>query len=63
MAHLVRYVVLESTPVTVVEPITSSYPLFTLLLSFLFIREREIFTKRAILGTASILTGIFVYYC
>ncbi len=63
LAHLVRYVVLESTPVTVVEPITSSYPLFTLLLSFLFIRGREIFTKRAILGTASILTGIFVYYC
>ncbi len=62
-AHLVRYIVLEYTPVTVVEPITSSYPLFTIALSFLFIREKEIFTKRALLGTASILAGIFVYYC
>ncbi len=63
LAHLVRYVVLKDTPVTVVEPITSSYPLFTLALSFIFLREKEVFTKRAILGTASILAGIFVYYC
>lgn len=62
IAHLLRYVVLKDVPVTVVEPITSSYPLFTLLLSAIFLREGEIFTLRSITGTLLILGGIYVYY-
>lgn len=60
--HLVRYIALKDVPVTVVEPITSSYPLFTLLLSAIFLREREIFTLRSILGTLLILAGVHIYY-
>jgi len=57
LAHFIRYVVLKDVPVTVVEPITSSYPLFTLLLSAMFLREREVFTARSITGTILILAG------
>lgn len=62
VAHLIRYMALKEVPVTVVEPITSSYPLFTLLLSAVFLREGEIFTARSIAGTMLILAGIYVYY-
>ena len=61
-AHFVRYVVLKDLPVTVVEPITSSYPLFTVVLTFILLREREIFTTRSLLGTFLILAGIYSYY-
>lgn len=60
--HLLRYIALKDVPVTVVEPITSSYPLFTLLLSAIFLREGEIFTLRSITGTLLILAGIYIYY-
>ncbi|WP_202318921.1 DMT family transporter [Archaeoglobus neptunius] len=60
--HLVRYTVLVDLPVTVVEPITSAYPLFTVLLTFIFLREKEVFTIPSIVGTLLILTGIYSYY-
>ncbi len=62
VAHFIRYVALKDVPVTIVEPITSSYPLFTLLLSAIFLREGEVFTARAIAGTLLILTGIYIHY-
>jgi len=61
-AHLLRYVVLKDTPVTVVEPVTSSYPLFTLLLSAIFLKEGEMFSAKSLAGTLLILTGIYIYY-
>ncbi len=62
IGHLVRYISLKDFPVAVVEPITSIYPLFTILLSYLFIRESEVFSREAILGTVLILAGINVYF-
>ncbi|MEM4291101.1 MAG: DMT family transporter [Archaeoglobaceae archaeon] len=60
LAHMVRYIVLKDTPVTVIEPITSSHPLFTLVLTAIFLRRLEVFSRRSILGTISIMTGIYV---
>ena len=62
VAHLIRYIVLRDLPVTVVEPISSAYPLFTVILTSILLREREIFTFNSLLGTASIMTGIYLYY-
>ncbi len=61
-AHLVRYVCLHSLPVVIVEPITSAYPLFTLVLSYIFIREREVFTLRSIAGAIAIVAGVNLYF-
>ncbi len=62
LANFLRYVVLKDLPVTVVEPITSAYPLFTVILTFILLREREVFTTRSLLGTFLILVGIYSYY-
>lgn len=60
LAHMIRYVVLKDTPVTVVEPITSSHPLFTLLITAIFLKRIEVFSKRSIVGTILVMTGIYV---
>lgn len=60
LAHMIRYVVLKDTPVTVVEPITSSHPLFTLLITAIFLKRIEVFSKRSIAGTILIMAGIYV---
>lgn len=62
LGHLVRYVTLSYLPVAVVEPITSTYPLFTILLSYLFMRESEVFSKDVILGAIFIVAGVNVYF-
>ncbi|MCF8885468.1 MAG: DMT family transporter [Aigarchaeota archaeon] len=62
LGHLLRYIVLKDEAVTFVESIISSHPLFTLLLSSIFLRKIEIFTIQSILGTILILTGIYILY-
>jgi len=59
IAHLIRYMVLKYEPVTVVEPITSTHPLFTLFFTAAFLREKEVFTFRSIFGTFAVIIGIY----
>jgi uncharacterized membrane protein len=52
------YAALLSGTVVIVTPILNATPLFALLLTFLFLREREPFTPRVIVGTALLVAGI-----
>ncbi|RLI74276.1 hypothetical protein DRO97_06105 [Archaeoglobales archaeon] len=60
--HFLRYYELIKMPVSVVEPVFSIYPLFTIILSYVFLKEKEIFSLRVVLGTISILLGINFYF-
>ncbi len=62
LGHLVRYFCLRFLPIAVIEPITSIYPLFTILLSYIFIRESEVFGKEVILGAILIVVGANIYF-
>lgn len=62
LGHFLRYYELIKMPVSVVEPILSIYPLFTILLSYLFLKKEEIFSLRVVLGTAFILAGVNFYF-
>lgn len=59
VAHAIRYIALKDTPVTVIEPITSSHPFFTLLITAIFLKRLEVFSKQSIAGTISIMLGIY----
>ena len=60
--HFLRYYELIRMPVSIVEPVLSIYPLFTIILSYIFLKEKEIFSLRVVLGTISILIGINFYF-
>jgi len=60
--HYLRYYELARLPVSVVEPVLSTYPLFTFLLSYIFIRNIETFSLRTILGAICIIGGINIYF-
>lgn len=62
LGHLIRYICLYNFQISVVESVTSSYPMFTLALSYLFLREREVFSFNVIIGAVLILLGINVYF-
>ena len=49
---------LSQLPVTVVAPISSAYPLVTVILVLLFLRRHEVVSWRTILGAALIVAGI-----
>ncbi len=59
IGHLLRYYALSIYPVSVVEPILSVYPLFTLIFSYIFIRNIEFFDRRIILGSVLIVVGVY----
>jgi drug/metabolite transporter (DMT)-like permease len=56
---LAMYAALARSPVSVVSPLVASYPLFTLALSALFLRE-ERFGARVLLGVALTVAGVIV---
>ncbi|MCS7121781.1 MAG: DMT family transporter [Archaeoglobaceae archaeon] len=62
LGHLVRYLSLENYPVILVEPITSSYPLFTILFSYFLAKELEIFSFRIVFGATMVVLGISLYF-
>lgn len=62
LGHLVRYISLESYPVVIVEPLTSSYPLFTILFSYLLAKEFEKFNFKIIAGALLVFLGISLYF-
>lgn len=51
---------LSQLPVTVVAPISSAYPLVTVVLVLLFLRRHEVISWRTILGAALIVSGIVI---
>jgi|Deesub1362B_J571_1020462.scaffolds.fasta_scaffold00047_15 drug/metabolite transporter (DMT)-like permease len=62
VGHYLRYDALMTVPVSVVEPVLSIYPLFTILLTYVFIRELESFSFRVIAGAVLIILGIEIYF-
>jgi drug/metabolite transporter (DMT)-like permease len=51
---------LSQLPVTVVAPISSAYPLVTVVLVLLFLRRTEVISWRTILGATLIVLGIIL---
>lgn len=62
LGQLVRYVSLETYPVVLVEPITSSYPLFTILFSYFLAKEFERFELKITVGAILVFLGISLYF-
>ena len=56
---LAMYAALARSPVSVVSPLAATYPLFTLALSALFLRE-ERFGARVLAGVALTVAGVIV---
>lgn len=52
------YLALQLGTVVIVTPLMNTTPLFVLLLSFLFFREEELFTRRVLSGTVGIVAGV-----
>jgi drug/metabolite transporter (DMT)-like permease len=51
---------LSVLPVTVVAPISSTFPLVTVLLVLIFLRRSEVITWRTMLGAALIVAGVIL---
>ena len=49
---------LSKLPVVIVSPISATYPLVTVVLVRIFLRESERITRRTILGAALIVSGV-----
>jgi len=56
-AQLMRYIALSSAPVSIVAPLFNTSPIFALLLSFVFNRRLEIFSRTVIAGTVLVVAG------
>ncbi|UVE51031.1 DMT family transporter [Haloferax larsenii] len=54
------YAALSLGQVTVVTPIFNASPLFVLLLTGLFVRDGELFSKRVLVGTVTIVAGVAI---
>lgn len=54
------YGAVASGEVSVIVPITCTYPLFTLFFSYLFVADREEINKRIISGTIFIIIGVIL---
>ena len=51
---------LSTLPVTIVAPISSAYPLVTVLLVLIFLRQSEIVSWRTMAGAALIVAGVIL---
>ncbi|AEA47092.1 DMT family transporter [Archaeoglobus veneficus] len=60
--HYMRYVALSLYPVSVVESFLSTYPLFTVILSWIFIRDVEVFSLRFFIAAILIISGVEAYF-
>ena len=59
-ANLARYVALSLAPASVVTPLVSIEPVVVLILSFVFNRRLEIFSKQVLIGTATVVVGTII---
>lgn len=55
-----NFMALSQLPVSVVAPISSTYPLVTLLLARLFLGESERVTRRSALGAILVVAGVIL---
>ncbi len=62
VGHYLRYYSLIHLPISLVEPLISIHPMFTILLSYLLIKDREIFSKRVLIGSFLVIFGIEIYF-
>lgn len=60
VAVIALYYALQREDVVVVSPITSAYPLLTILMARIFISQLERITKRLVMGATLTLTGVIV---
>ncbi len=60
--HYLRYKALINQPLSVVEPVLSTYPLFTLILTALTMGKIENLSRNIALGSLLIVLGIESYY-
>ncbi len=60
--QLTRYVALAHSPVSIASPIINSYPLFTLILSYIFNRKIEVFDWKVIVGTLLAMTALILLF-
>lgn len=59
-ANLFRFVALNLAPASVVAPIISTSPVFLLILSFLFNRKIEIFSRPVVIGAVAVVIGTII---
>jgi len=62
IGHYLRYRALINYPLSVVEPILSIYPLFTLVLTTLTMKKLENLSRNIVLGSILIVAGVESYY-
>ncbi len=60
IANLMRFIALSLGPASVVVPIIDTYPIWALLLAFIFNRNLEVFNRYVIIGTVVALAGSFL---
>jgi drug/metabolite transporter (DMT)-like permease len=61
-ALIFSYLAFQGSPVTIVSPILAAQSLFTILFSYLAIRELELFHVTVILGALLVLSGVAILY-
>ena len=62
IGNLFRFYALEIASASVVVPIISTMPIFTIIFSFLFNRESEIFNKPVLMGVISVVLGTILVF-
>jgi transporter family protein len=62
LALALFYKALQMSLALIVVPVASIYPLITILLSIIFLKDQEQFNIRLMVGTLMIITGIFLVY-
>ncbi len=62
VAQLLRYLALDITPASIVQPIMSTSLLFLLLFSFALNRNVEVFTWKVVLGVVAVVAGAVLIY-
>lgn len=60
--QLTRYVALAHVPVSLASPIINTYPLFTLILSYIFNRKVEVFDWKVLIGTPLVVMAIILAF-
>jgi len=60
---LASFFALSMSNVVIVSPLQSTNPLFSLLLSYLFLRQLEKITFRVVIGTLFVIAGVALITC
>ncbi len=58
IAYLLYFIALSSSYVVKIIPITGMHPLFSVIFSFIFLKEEEIITPKIVISTIMIVAGI-----